>query len=255
MIMLLLLMAYYIVASARATRSIPMSEAAAQPAEAARPVHRRVRRTGAATPGGARASWRCSRSLYLVWSIVPILIAIRFSFNEGRSRSTAQGWSRSGTRRPGLSVRNDPDLAGALIQSLSWPAWRWRLPCRSASSRAGVARWRGRVAAAGNFVALFPLITPEIVMGPALFLRSSTCSTFIDLGTVAQMIGHVTFSISFVLIIVRGRLLSIGKDYEEAAQDLGASPWQSLRMALLPLLSPAIVASLIIVFASRWTTS
>ena len=63
------------------------------------------------------------------------------------------------------------------------------------------------------------------------------------------MIGHVTFSITFVVIIVRGRLLSIGKDYEEAAMDLGASPLSALRLALLPLLVPAIVASAIVVFA------
>ncbi len=50
-------------------------------------------------------------------------------------------------------------------------------------------------------------------------------------------------------IIVRARLLSIGPEYEEAAQDLGASPLQSIRLALLPMLTPAIVASTIVVFA------
>jgi spermidine/putrescine transport system permease protein len=59
----------------------------------------------------------------------------------------------------------------------------------------------------------------------------------------------VTFSISFVVIIMRGRLFAIGRDYEEAAMDLGASPWQAMRRVLLPLLSPAILASFAIVFA------
>src|SRR6185295_16917037 len=58
-------------------------------------------------------------ALYLVWSIVPILIAIRFSFNEGRSRSTAQGWSlRWYTGDPDASVLHDPTLHSALAQSL-----------------------------------------------------------------------------------------------------------------------------------------
>ena len=52
-----------------------------------------------------------------------------------------------------------------------------------------------------------------------------------------------------MLIIVRARLISIGPEYEEAAQDLGASQLQALRLALLPMLTPAIVASTIIVFA------
>jgi spermidine/putrescine transport system permease protein len=48
---------------------------------------------------------------------------------------------------------------------------------------------------------------------------------------------------------MRGRLFAIGRDYEEAAMDLGASPWQAMRRVLLPLLSPAILASFAIVFA------
>ena len=58
----------------------------------------------------------------------------------------------------------------------------------------------------------------------------------VPLGTEAQMLGQVTFSISYVVIIVRGRLLSIGPEYEEAARDLGASPLGAFRLVLLPLL-------------------
>ena len=59
-------------------------------------------------------------ALYLTWSIVPILIAIRFSFNEGRSRSTAQGWSlRWYTEDPDLSVLHDPALQ---LRALAEPA-------------------------------------------------------------------------------------------------------------------------------------
>ena len=74
--------------------------------------------------------------------------------------------------------------------------------------------------------------------------------TFVPLGRPAQILGHVTFSISYVVVIVRGRLLTIGREYEEAAQDLGASPTQALRTVLLPLLGPAIFASFMIVFAT-----
>jgi spermidine/putrescine transport system permease protein len=62
-------------------------------------------------------------------------------------------------------------------------------------------------------------------------------------------VAHLPFSISFVVIIVRGRLFAIGRDYEEAAMDLGASPFEAMRRVLLPLLSPAILASFAIVFA------
>ena len=66
-------------------------------------------------------------------------------------------------------------------------------------------------------------------------------SSHIDLGTNAQIVGQVTFTISYVVVIVRGRLVSIGKDYEEAAADLGAPPRDQLTRVLLPLLAPAII--------------
>jgi spermidine/putrescine transport system permease protein len=71
----------------------------------------------------------------------------------------------------------------------------------------------------------------------------------VNTGTLAQVLGHVTFSISYVVVIVRGRLFSIGRSYEEAAADLGASPGAALWLVLMPLLLPAIVASAAIVFA------
>ena len=190
-------------------------------------------------------------ALYLVWSIVPILIAIRFSFNAGRSRSTSQGWSlRWYTGDPDLSVLHDPDLSSALMQSLRLAAIAVLLTVPLGVALAiGLTRWRGRGAGSSRFVSLVPLVTPEIVMGVALFLVFVNLLTFIPLGTPAQAIGHITFSLSFVLIIVRARLISIGSEYEEAAQDLGASPRQAIRLALLPMLTPAIVASAIIVFA------
>jgi spermidine/putrescine transport system permease protein len=113
----------------------------------------------------------------------------------------------------------------------------------------GLARWRGRLAAPANFLMLFPLVTPELVMGVSLYLVILYLFTFIHPSTFAQMLGHVTFSLSYVVVIVRGRLFSIGRQYEEAAADLGATPWETLRLVLLPLLLPAILSSLMIVFA------
>ena len=204
-----------------------------------------------ANPWGRPRFLVAATALYLVWSIVPILIAIRFSFNAGRSRSTTQGWSlRWYYKDPDLSVWHDPDLRSALFQSMRLAGLAVLITVPLGVALAiGLTRWRGHVARASRFVALVPLVTPEIVAGVALFLSFAYVLTFVPLGTTAQAIGHVTFSLSFVLIIVRARLISIGPEYEEAAQDLGAPPIQALRLALLPMLTPAIVASAIAVFA------
>ncbi len=112
----------------------------------------------------------------------------------------------------------------------------------------GLTRWRGFGARPVNFLMLFPLVTPEIVMAVSLLLVFVSLYK-IQLGTTAQALGQVTFSISYVVLVVRGRLLSVGRQYEEAARDLGASTFGALRLVLLPLLAPAIFASLMVVFA------
>jgi spermidine/putrescine transport system permease protein len=189
--------------------------------------------------------------LYIVWCLVPVLIAIQFSFNAGRSRSTWQGFSlRWYLTDPDLSLLHDPTLRDAIIQSLKLASLAMLIATPLGVALAiGLARWRGRGSAPASALMLFPLVTPEIVMGSSLFFVFVFLFTFVRLGTVAQVLGHVTFSISYVVIVVRGRLFAIGKEYEEAAMDLGASPTQALRMVLLPMLAPAIFASLMIVFA------
>jgi spermidine/putrescine transport system permease protein len=188
---------------------------------------------------------------YILWSLVPVLIAVQFGFNAGRSRSTWQGFSlRWYFGDPNLSVLHDPTLSAALVQSLQLAALTMLIATPLGVALAiGLARWTGWGSRPANFLMLFPLITPEIVMGVALFLVFVHLFGFVQLGTMAQVLGHVTFTVSYVVIVVRGRLFSVGSEYEEAAMDLGASRWQALRTVLLPMLAPAIWSSLMVAFA------
>jgi spermidine/putrescine transport system permease protein len=202
---------------------------------------------------------------YVLWSIVPVLIAVQFSFNATRSRTIWQGFStRWYWGDPVDSVWHDPTLRHALVQSLKLASADVVIATPIGVLLAlGLARWQGWGSRPSNFLMLFPLVTPEIVMGVSLLLIFTQVFTFIGTGTTAQILGHVTFSISYVVVIVRGRLFSIGRQYEEAAADLGASPPVALTRVLLPLLTPAIVASAAVVFAisiddfviSQWLSS
>jgi spermidine/putrescine transport system permease protein len=190
--------------------------------------------------------------LYLLWALLPVLIAIQFSFNKGRSRSTWQGFStRWYWGDPSRSVWHDPTLHRAVFNSL-WLAGMTMLVCApiGVALALGLTRWRGYGQRPANLLQLIPLVTPEIVIGSSLFLFFTTLVHFIHLGRWAQLVGQVTYNLSTIVVIVRGRLLTIGRDYEDAAQDLGASPMQSLRTVILPLLGPAIFASLMVVFAT-----
>ena len=190
-------------------------------------------------------------TIYIVWSIIPVSIAILFAFNASRSRSNFTGFSMRWFNGATGSAFHDEALRHALIHSLELAVLSVIVATPLGLFLAlGLQRWRGPGAGMTNLLMLLPLVTPEIVMGVALLLLFISVFGFIGLGTTAQAIGQITFSLSYVVVIVRGRLVSIGKDYEEAAADLGAPPFDALRRVLLPLLGPAIIASAAIVFAT-----
>jgi spermidine/putrescine transport system permease protein len=190
-------------------------------------------------------------AMYIAWSILPVAVAILFAFNAGRSRTTWQGFSfRWFTGDKFGSVLHDPDLQSALKHTILLAIISVVVATPLGVTLAmGLQRWRGRGSGTVNILMLLPLVTPEIVMGVSLLLLFLQVFSAIGLGTAAQAIGQITFTISYVVVIVRGRLVSIGKEYEEAASDLGAPPHDILLRVLLPLLAPAILASAAIVFA------
>jgi spermidine/putrescine transport system permease protein len=189
--------------------------------------------------------------LYVAWSLLPVLLAVRFAFNDGRSRTSFQGWSlRWFTGDPNLSVLHDPTLRTALVHSLELAAIVMVVAVPLGTALAlGMRRWTGHGAGPANVLLLLPLVTPELVFAVGMFLLFTTAFGFIGLGTTAQAIGQVTFTLSWVVVIVRGRLATIGRDMEEAAADLGAPPAHVVGRVVLPLLAPAMAASLLVAFA------
>ena len=193
--------------------------------------------------------------LYLVWSLAPVLIAVMFSFNNGRSRSSWQGFSTQwyvGKNIPGgaYSVFASPVLRSALTQTLKLATITTLVAVPLGVAFAlGIDRWHGRGSGTSNFSMLFSFVMPELVTGVALFFVFGQILKMVPPGTWQQALGLIAFQMSYPVIIVRARLLSIGRQYEEAAMDLGAKPTQSLRTVLMPLLYPAIFASVVLVFA------
>jgi spermidine/putrescine transport system permease protein len=202
--------------------------------------------------------WRRPRFLqavtigYLLWSLLPVVIAVIFSFNDGRSRVTWQGASLRWWRGdPTNSLFHDTAMRAAMAQTykLSILTVLVAVPLGTLFA-IGIDRWHGRPARSANFVMLLSFVVPEIILGVSLYiLFSSLLKNVVHLGTNAQLLGLISYQISYPVIIVRARLLSIGPEYEEAAMDLGATPGQSIRRVLLPLLAPAILASVALVFA------
>ncbi len=189
--------------------------------------------------------------LYLIWSLVPIAIAVLFSFNNGKSQSVWQGFSwRWYFSDPVNSVLHNPQLHAAVVQTvrLSVLTTLIAVPLGVAFAL-GINRWRGVTSSTFNFVMILSFVIPELIFGVAMFFVFTVLFTSVHLGTLAEVLGLVTWNVSWPAIIVQARLVTLGRQYEEAAADLGANQLQTMRRVMLPLLGPAIFASAVLVFS------
>ncbi|MET0701305.1 MAG: ABC transporter permease [Mycobacterium sp.] len=204
-----------------------------------------------------RDPWRKPRVLagitvlYLVWSLLPVLIAVMFSFNDGRSRTDWQGFSfRWYWGDQTRSVWHDAALHTALFQTLKLGVITTVICVPLGVLFAiGIDRWRGRLPSGANVLMLISFVIPEVLLAVALLFVVTTLTLPIGLGTSAQVVGLVTYQVAYPAVLVRARLATIGKQYEEAATDLGASAFGALRRVTMPMLMPAIFASTVLVFA------
>ena len=141
--------------------------------------------------------WRKPRVLqgitiaYLLWSILPVVIAVIFSFNDGRSRIVWQGFSmRWWTADPTDSILHDPQMQAALAQTTRLAILVVLISVPIGTLFAiGIDRWHGRPARGANFVMLLSFVVPEIILGTSLFILLTTLLKFVDLGTQHRLSG------------------------------------------------------------------
>ncbi len=91
-----------------------------------------------------------------------------------------------------------------------------------------------------------PLVLPEIVMGLAMLVWFVFLN--ITLGLFSVVLAHTTFTVSYVTLIILARLKGMDPLLEEAAADLGATPWRTFLRVTLPLLLPAVVSGALLAF-------
>ena len=189
--------------------------------------------------------------LYLIWSLVPVAIAVLFSFNNGKSQSAWQGFSwRWYYQDPVNSVLHNPDLHAAVVQTLRLSVYVTLITVPLGVAFAlGINRWRGPLSSSFNFIMILSFVIPELIFGVAMFFVFTKLFRPIGLGTLAEVLALVTWNVSWPALIVQARLATIGRQYEEAAADLGATPWQVTYRVMVRLLMPAIFASAVLVFS------
>jgi len=181
--------------------------------------------------------------LVYVFLWLPILTVVVSSFNSGRRLAV---WDGFGTDWYGVALGNQ-GITGALRVSVVVAALT-AVVAVVLGSLAGIAlarrpgRWQRPFLATVFLV----LVIPEIVDGIAyliFFVRID-----LDLGLARLVVGHSVFTSAVVALVVRARLAGLDESLEEAAADLGASPFAAFRQVTLPLMLPAVLAGGLLAF-------
>jgi spermidine/putrescine transport system permease protein len=185
--------------------------------------------------------------LGIFYLLLPIAVIIWFSFNDpaGKYNFTWVGF----TLEHWKNAFSLPDLNDALLTSIELAALA-TLIATVLGTLIALALVRheffGRRTA--NFLIVVPMATPEIVMGASLLSFFLILNIF-TLGFQTLLIAHVMFCISFVVVVVRSRLIGFDRSLEEAARDLGADAFTTFRKVTLPLLMPGIIGAAMLAFA------
>ncbi|MED4781578.1 ABC transporter permease [Brevibacillus choshinensis] len=181
--------------------------------------------------------------LMLVFLYLPIAILMLYSFNDSRINAVWSGF----TWKWYISLFENRQVIQALTNSLTIGIISSVLAtvlgtAASLAIKHYSLRWRTIV----NGLVYLPIVIPEIMMGLAMLVLFS--QIHMELGKATLIMAHVTFSMPYVMVIISARLAEMGGELEEAAQDLGATPWGTLRHVTLPLIMPGIVAGFLMSF-------
>jgi spermidine/putrescine transport system permease protein len=186
-------------------------------------------------------------ALVVVYLLIPIVVIFIFSFNNPTGRYnytwvgfTFEHWAHAFSRE---------ELTEALLTSLKLAFLATAVSTIVGTMMAlALVRHKFFGRRLANFLIVIPMATPEVVMGSAL-LSFFLLWGAIPLGFETLLIAHVMFCISFVVVVVRSRLIGFDRNLEEAAKDLGASPATTFRLITLPLIMPGIFGGAMLAFA------
>ena len=185
--------------------------------------------------------WLAGVGIFLYAPLVALMV---FSFNDSRRNIVWQGF----TLKYYEKALNNASLIEAFVNSLTIAAVSTFLSL-VLGALAALALWRFRFPGKTGFdgALALPIVAPEICLGVAMLVFFAKVLPWpqglpwpMNLGAI--IIAHVSFSFPFVAVVVRARMASFNRELEEAARDLGASEWRTLKDVILPHMAPSLVA-------------
>lgn len=193
-----------------------------------------------------RFSWFNVTSLTLGFAFLylPMIILVVYSFNSSRLVTVWAGFS---TKWYGELLQNEDFLQAA------WVTIKVAFFASSIATVLGTmaayvlvrgGRFHGRTLFSGMIYA--PLVMPEVITGLSLLLLFIGIG--LDRGILTVILAHTTFAMCYVSVVVSSRLISFDRSLEEAALDLGCSPFEAFRLVTLPIIAPAVISGWLLAF-------
>ncbi|MGH1411880.1 MAG: ABC transporter permease [Pelagimonas sp.] len=193
-----------------------------------------------------RFSWFNTTSLTLGFAFLylPMIILVVYSFNSSRLVTVWAGFS---TKWYGELLQNEDFLQAA------WVTLKVAFFASSIATVLGTmaayvlvrgGRFNGRTLFSGMIYA--PLVMPEVITGLSLLLLFIGIG--LDRGILTVILAHTTFAMCYVSVVVSSRLVSFDRSLEEAALDLGCSPFEAFRLVTLPIIAPAVISGWLLAF-------
>jgi spermidine/putrescine transport system permease protein len=190
--------------------------------------------------------------LAVIYMLVPILVIALFSFETGTGQGELDFAWDGFTVDYWKDAFANKDVNDSMVTSLQLAALSTIFSTLIGTLMAmALVRYEFFGRRVTNLLIILPMATPEIVIGAALLSMFvlPPFSDIFDLGFQTLLVAHVMFSISFVVVVVRSRLIGFDRSLEEAAADLGSTPLTTFRTVTLPLLAPGIMAAALLAFA------
>ncbi|MCG7495117.1 ABC transporter permease [Thalassobius sp. Cn5-15] len=193
-----------------------------------------------------RFTWFNATSLTLGFAFLylPMIILVIYSFNASKLVTVWAGFS---TKWYGELMRNDQMLDAAWVTikvAVASSTLATILGTMAAYVMVRGGRFMGRTLFSGMIFA--PLVMPEVITGLSLFLLFKPI--FTQMGAHTIILAHATFAMCYVSVVVSSRLVSFDKSLEEAALDLGCTPFESFRLVTLPIIAPAVISGWLLAF-------
>ncbi|MBE9637611.1 ABC transporter permease [Salipiger mangrovisoli] len=193
-----------------------------------------------------RFSWFNTVSLTLGFAFLylPMVLLVFYSFNESRLVTVWAGFS---TKWYGELLRDQAFLDAAWVTvkvAVFSSTLATVLGTMAAYVLVRAGRFHGRTLFSGMIYA--PLVMPEVITGLALLLLFIGIN--LDRGVFTIVLAHTTFAMCYVSVVVSSRLTTFDKSLEEAALDLGCSPFEAFRLVTLPIIAPAVISGWLLAF-------